>query len=219
MYIDRRNSSPCPLGRARGCGPIQVCVKKVLIFLKHKASFCSNFWFWTNLQPTPERAISNFLIRQNFCPNQTTGAIKRLNQTIRSRGPFLPQCSFGGQRCRERTFIILIIELMDQTCVHRMFTQWIKRFSPGPMYQSRWAGMSTDIRIECSAVYTLRSLFMARSRDNKRFVSYGLCHCARPSLHFSVASAERVDSSSVLGRNSSFKFWTGDVEPERQKNR
>ena len=31
-----------------------------------------------------------------------------------------------------------------------------------------WAGRSTDIRIEFSAVYTLRSLFMARitSRDN-----------------------------------------------------
>ena len=49
------------------------------------------------------------------------------------------------------------------------------------------AGRSTDIRIECSAVYTLRCLYMARitSRDNKRFVSHGFCHCARPSLRFS----------------------------------
>ena len=47
-------------------------------------------------------------------------------------------------------------------------------------------GRSTDIRI-CSAVYTLRCLYMARitSRDNKRFVSHGFCHCARPSLRFS----------------------------------
>ena len=38
--------------------------------------------------------------------------------------------------------------------------------------------------IECSAVYTLRCIFMDRttSRDNKRFVSHGFCHCARPSL-------------------------------------
>ena len=45
-------------------------------------------------------------------------------------------------------------------------------------------GRSTNIRIECSSVYTLRCIFMARitSRDNKRFVSHGFCHCARPSL-------------------------------------
>ena len=49
------------------------------------------------------------------------------------------------------------------------------------------AGRSTDIRIECSAVYTLRCLYMARitSRDNKRFVLHGFFHCARPSLRFS----------------------------------
>ena len=43
------------------------------------------------------------------------------------------------------------------------------------------------ICIECSAVYTLLCLFMARitSRDNKRFVSHGFCHCARPSFRFS----------------------------------
>ena len=37
-----------------------------------------------------------------------------------------------------------------------------------------WAGRPTDIRIECSAVYTLRCLFIARitSRDNKRFASH-----------------------------------------------
>ena len=59
-----------------------------------------------------------------------------------------------------------------------------------------WAGRSTDIRIECSVVYTLRCLYMARitSRDYKRFVSHGFCHCARRHS----ASAERVDSSSVL---------------------
>ena len=51
----------------------------------------------------------------------------------------------------------------------------------------QWAGRSTDIRIECSAVYTLRCLYMAQitSRDSKRFVSHGFCHCARPSLRFS----------------------------------
>ena len=60
-------------------------------------------------------------------------------------------------------------------------------------YSSRpRAGRSTDIprqvRIECSAVYTLRCLYMARitSRENnKRFVSHGFCHRARPSLRFS----------------------------------
>ena len=46
------------------------------------------------------------------------------------------------------------------------------------------AGGSTDIRVECSAVYNLRCIFMARitRRDNKFFVSHGLCHCAQPSL-------------------------------------
>ena len=61
----------------------------------------------------------------------------------------------------------------------------------GSRHSSRpWAGRSTDIRIERSAVYTLRCLFMARitSRDNKRFVSHGFCHCARPSLRFSGTS-------------------------------
>ena len=35
--------------------------------------------------------------------------------------------------------------------------------------------------------YTLRCLYKARitSTDNKRFVTHGFCHCARPSLRFS----------------------------------
>ena len=52
-----------------------------------------------------------------------------------------------------------------------------------------WAGRLTAIRIECSAVYTLRCLHMARimSRDNKRFVPHRFflpidCHCALSSL-------------------------------------
>ena len=69
--------------------------------------------------------------------------------------------------------------------------------TPGPLpsrhsSRPRRAGRSTDILIECSAVYTLRCTFMARiTKDNKRFVLYGFCH--RRS-----AAAEHVDSSSVL---------------------
>ena len=64
--------------------------------------------------------------------------------------------------------------------------------TPGPAvlgvrHSSRpWAGRSTDIRIECSAVYTLRYLFMARitSRDNKRFSMDPAIVAPRPSLPF-----------------------------------
>ena len=62
-----------------------------------------------------------------------------------------------------------------------------KRHSSRPHSFRPWAGGSTDILIECSAIYTLRCPFMARitSREKKRFVSQGFCHCARPSLRFS----------------------------------
>ena len=55
-------------------------------------------------------------------------------------------------------------------------------FSPRHSSRPR-AGRSTGVRIECSAVYTVRCILKARftSRDNKRFASHGFCHCARPS--------------------------------------
>ena len=42
----------------------------------------------------------------------------------------------------------------------------------------------------------LKMSIYGKSRDKKRFVSHGFCHCARPSQ--AGPSAERVDSSSVL---------------------
>ena len=45
---------------------------------------------------------------------------------------------------------------------------------------------------EVNGVYTLRCLYIARitSRDNERYVSHGFCHCARPSLGFSLQRNE-----------------------------
>ena len=71
--------------------------------------------------------------------------------------------------------------LQLQVATVRRLTSGRRGWSAGDRHSSRpraGRSLAIDIRIECSAVYTLRCIFMIRiiSRDNNRFVSHGFCH-------------------------------------------
>ena len=167
------SNSPYPLGRARGCGRYNLLARRRA---KNNKSPCST-------RAAEQRrcgelhiaTLARFVVYCS-CEQIMLDAPPGAAQRARGRGR-----RDGRKRKVEAEEVAERIRVAPRSAQGCRWRRWTSR----RQWKSRLDDETTrrvGIRIECSAVYTLRCLFMARitNRENKRFVSHGFCRCARP---------------------------------------